>query len=82
MRFGFWSREYVRHLEGEIDWLKTQWAKSNQRADIAVAELVRLKTDGQASVHPQPLLPDAAPADLATELADLRRDPEWAQAGV
>ena len=78
----FWSSAFVRHLEEEIAWLRVEKQKETQRANIAVAELVRLKTDGQASVHPQPLLPDAAPADLATELADLRRDPEWAQAGV
>lgn len=76
----FWSRAFVRHLEAEIEWLKLQWAKADQRAAIAVAELVRLKTDGQAAVHPQPLQADRE-ADLTRELTDLRQDAEWAKAG-
>lgn len=76
----FWSRAFVKHLEEEISWLRTERQKETHRANIAVAELVRLKTEGQANVHPTPLIADRE-QDLTRELSDLRQDPEWARAG-
>jgi len=77
----FWSSAYVQHLEAEIAWLRLERQKETQRANIAVAELVRLKTDGHAQVHPRPLIADSEEA-LRTELADLMGNAEYTQAGA
>lgn len=77
----FWSSAYVQHLEAEIAWLRLERQKEAQRANIAVAELVRLKTDGHANVHPRPLMSDSEDA-LKKELAGLMGDAEFAQAGA
>jgi hypothetical protein len=76
----FWSTAYVQHLEAEIEYLRTERAKEAQRANIAVAELVRLKTDGHATIHPRPLMSDKED-DLRKELAGLMGDAEFSQAG-
>ena len=77
----FWAQKYAEHLEAEIAWLRTEKQKAEQARDVAVAELVRLKTDGQAQVHPAPLIPDRLP-EAPPSLAALERDPEWAQVGT
>ena len=79
--FRFWSTAFVRHLEEEIAWLRVEKQKETQRANIAVAELVRLQTGGQANIHPTPLMAERE-QDLTKELGDLRNDPEWATAGT
>ncbi len=81
MIWRFWSTAYVQHLEAEIAYLRTERAKEAQRANIAVAELVRLKTDGHATIHPRPLMSDTEDA-LRTELAGLMDNAEFSQAGA
>ena len=80
MMFRFWSRAYVRHLEAEVEWLRTEAQKARQDAQIARAELVRIATAGQANVAPRPLMADRE-QDVTQELEALRQSPEWAQVG-
>lgn len=77
----FWSTAYVTHLEAEIEWLRIERQKETQRANVAVAELVRLRTEGQANVHPTPLIADRE-VDVQKELTDLMGNSEFAQAGA
>lgn len=81
MIFRFWSSQYVQHLEAEIAWLRERTLAAEQKAAIAVAELVRLKTDGQANVHPRPLMPPHEPVDPMVEMQKLMQDSEFARAG-
>jgi monomeric isocitrate dehydrogenase len=81
MMFRFWSSTLVRHLEDEIAWLRLERQKETQRANDAVAELVRLSTAGQANVQAHPLIADRE-QDLAKELTELQKDGEWSQVGT
>ncbi len=81
MMFRFWSSAYVRHLEAEIDFLRTEMKRHEQRAADAVDQLLRVQTQGQAALPVRPLVADREP-DLTKELGALQRDPEWAQAGT
>lgn len=79
----FWSRAYVSHLEAEIEWLRQEKNKETFRANVAVAELVRLKTDGLANVHPRPMMPDTDPAqDVLQQLSELQSNAEFAGVGT
>lgn len=80
MMWRFWSSAYVKHLEAEIGWLRDRAQAAQQRYEVAIAELVRLKTDGHANVAPRPIMADRE-EDVSRELADLRKDSEWAGVG-
>jgi len=80
MIWRFWSTAYVRHLEAEIEFLRTEMKRHEQRADDAVDQLLRDRTQGQVALPPRPLIADREP-DLTKELTELRQDPEWARAG-
>ena len=81
MIFAFWSRAYVRHLEEEIAWLRLESQKAQQRYEVATDQLVILRTGGQASVAPRPLMADKEEG-IQKELASLMADTEFAQAGT
>ncbi|HJQ66981.1 MAG TPA: hypothetical protein VJ816_11410 [Gemmatimonadales bacterium] len=81
MIWRFWSSAYVRHLEAEIAWLRLERQKESQRANDAVAQLVFLKTDGQANVMPRPLIADRE-QDIAQDFSELQKNEEWAQSGA
>lgn len=72
---------YIAHLLDEIAWLRTQAQAAQQRYEVAVAELVRLKTDGQANVAPRPLMVERE-QDVGAEVQRMFADQEFAQAGT
>ena len=79
----FWSTAYTQHLEGEMAWLRIEMNRAQQRYEIATAELVRLRTDGHANVHPQPLIPPTLDdPKLRADLDAMTSNPDWAQAGT
>ena len=80
MIWRFWSTAYVRHLEEEIHFLRTEMKRHEQRAADAVDQLLRTQTQGQAALPVRPLIPDRE-ADPMRELTALRNEPEWAMAG-
>ena len=77
----FWSTAYVQHLEAEIVWLRDHAQAAQQRWEVAVAELVRLQTGGNANVHPRPLMATKE-QEVGQELRDLMGDAEFSQAGT
>ena len=81
MMFRFWSSQYVRHLEAEIEFLRTEMRRHEQRAADAVNQLVILQTQGQASLPPRPLIADRE-RDVAQEVSELLRDSEFSQVGT
>lgn len=68
-------------LEMELAYFKLQFEKERQRAELAVSQLLAMKTQGQATLPPQPLLADRE-KDVARDLSDLVRDSEWSQVGT
>ena len=80
MIWRFWSTAYVQHLEAEILWLRTREQAAQQRYEVATAELVRLRTEGQAHVAPRPLMAEREP-DVDAELKTLQANSEWAGVG-
>ena len=77
----FWSTAYVRHLEEEIHFLRTEMKRHEQRAADAVDQLLRTQTQGRAALPVRPLIPDREP-DLTKELTELQSNPDWAHAGA
>ena len=80
MVWRFWSTAYVRHLEAEIDFLRTEMKRHEQRAADAVDMLLRVQTQGQAALPVRPLIADREP-DVQKELSELMANTEFAQAG-
>lgn len=80
MIWRFWSTAYVRHLEAEITWLRTEWQKEHQRAEDKANALVALRTQGQVALAERPLIADRE-KDVESEIKDLMRDSEWSQVG-
>jgi hypothetical protein len=77
----FWSNAYVKHLEGEILWLRLELQKQQQRAEDKANALVALRTQGQVTLAERPLIADRE-KDVETEIKDLMRDSEWSQVGT
>ena len=80
MTLRFWSSQYVRHLEAEIDWLRTEMRKEKQRADDAVSTMLALKTQGQVALPPRPLIADRE-RDVGQEVERLFADSEFSRSG-
>jgi len=78
--FRFWSSQYVRHLEAEILWLRTQAEKERQAKEEAVSAMVSVKTRGLVSLPVRPLIPDRE-REGTTQIEDLFKDPEFSRAG-
>ena len=81
MIWRFWSSAYVRHLEREIDWLRTEWQKEKQRGEDKSNALVALKTQGQVVLAERPLIADREQAAPTEMVADLLKNAEWASSG-
>jgi hypothetical protein len=81
MMFRFWSSAYVRHLEAEITWLRTEMKRHEQRAADAVDQLLRVQTQHQAALPVRPLIADRE-SDATAEVEKLFADPDFAQAGT
>ena len=81
MIFRFWSTAYVRHLEDEIAFLRTEMKRHEQRAADAVDMLLRVQTQGQAALPVRPLIADREP-DVQKELSELMANSEFSQAGA
>ena len=82
MIWRFWSSAYVRHLEAEIDFLRTEMKRHEQRAADAVDMLLRVQTQGQAALPVRPLIADREQDETVQKtLNDLMANTEFAQAG-
>lgn len=81
MIFRFWSSQYVRHLEAEIQWLRVEMKRHEQRAEDAVSAMLALKTQGAVALPPRPLIADRE-RDVQQEIGDLLRDSEFSQVGT
>ena len=77
----FFRHAYVRHLEAEIVFLRTEMRRHEQRAADAVDQLVRLKTEGQAALPPRPLIADRE-KDVSAELQRVFADSEFSEVGT
>jgi len=74
----FAGRAYIRHLEAEIAWYRTQMIHERQRAEKALDRLLEQRGIGPITV-PTPEEIMAAVEDNPVER--LMRDPEFASAG-
>lgn len=80
MIWRFWSSAYVKHLEAEVGWLRTELQKQQQRAEDKANALVALKTQGQVVLAERPLIADREQA-VQNEVAELLKNSEWAGVG-
>ena len=72
------TRAYLRHLEAEITWLKSQYAAERERANRATDALLNTRV----AVGSILAGPTRAEQELTeTEVERLRKDPEFTRAG-
>lgn len=75
--FRFWARKYVRHLEQEIEYLRGQAEHERQRAERALDELLRVRTNIGPITVPTPREVEQA----ETVIEKMVRDSEFSLTG-